>query len=105
MNERRPRVMVSVQPRLFGEALARVLRHQFEVVDADASSPPDVAVATGPAAGDACGGVWIHLPAADGAGGVAEVVTADGAQRVCFTGLADLVDVIRRHATPPVPAA
>jgi hypothetical protein len=96
----RPRITVAVQPRMFRDALTRVLRQQFDVIEADAAQPADVAVTSTPVDQDTWHRALIHLPPADGTGGDAEVVTADGARTIAFDSVGDLVEVIRQHAAP-----
>lgn len=97
------RLLVAVEPRLFADALARVLRSDYEIVVADVSTTScpdhaplhvDVAVVSGALPAGVSASRVLRLPEASSGTGVATLRTGAVERPVAVGGLASIVAVL-----------
>lgn len=107
MSQRRPCVAVAIVPRLFGDAVSRMLRGDDRDVLVFPVEEPlpdpaawarriDVAVVSGELPEQLYAEAVVRLPEVPSKGGLGSVRTRDGVEPFMLTDLSDLVDLIER---------
>lgn len=104
------RLLIAVEPRLLGDALARVLDAEYDVVVVDPSTPPpadanplhfDAAVVSGEQVPTGTSvELLLRLPTGNTGTGLGTLRSDAGERRVAVGGLAAIADVLRDGVEP-----